>query len=103
MGGAFFVSRTDIINWINEVLQLNYTDLKQISNGAAFCQIMDVIYPNSGMLVSFPKLISVNLSVFTVPMGRVNFNAKLEYEFEKNYKILQDTFTKLGIKKVCTI
>lgn len=53
MGGAFFVSRTDLLNWLNEVLQLNYTDLKQAANGAAFCQVIDVIYPGKGLL--FPE------------------------------------------------
>lgn len=48
MGGAFFVSRTELLNWMNEVLQLNYTDLRQASNGAAFCQIIDAIYPGKG-------------------------------------------------------
>ena len=98
MGGAFFVPRTDLLNWINDVLQLNYTDLKQVSNGAAFCQIIDVIYPGKGTH-SLPSTFFYS-HYLLVPMQRVNFNAKLEYEFEKNYKILQDTFTKLGIKKV---
>ncbi|KAF2758050.1 hypothetical protein EJ05DRAFT_493018 [Pseudovirgaria hyperparasitica] len=45
---------------------------------AAFCQIMDSIYPNS----------------VDVPMSRVKFNVNTEYAYLQNFKILQNTFTK---------
>ncbi len=45
MDAAFFVGKNELLSWLNELLQLNYTKIEQCANGAAYCQIMDAIYP----------------------------------------------------------
>jgi len=41
MDPAFFVGKNELLTWLNELLQLNYTKVEQCANGAAYCQIMD--------------------------------------------------------------
>ncbi|KAF9944848.1 hypothetical protein BGZ72_001910 [Mortierella alpina] len=67
-------SRGELIAWVNELLQLNYTKVEQLGTGAAYAQIMDSIYGN-------------------LPMSRVKFATKHEYEYLGNYKVLQTCFT----------
>ncbi|KAN0087827.1 Calponin homology domain containing protein [Tylopilus felleus] len=74
------VSRTDLLAWVNELLQLNYTKVEQCGTGAAYCQIMDSIYGD-------------------LPMTRVKMNAKHEYEFVANFKVLQNVFKAKKIDK----
>ncbi|KAG9315521.1 calponin homology domain-containing protein [Chiua virens] len=74
------VSRTDLLAWLNDLLQLNYTKIEQCGTGAAYCQIMDSIYGD-------------------VPMSRVKMNAKHEYEFVANFKVLQNIFKAKKIDK----
>ncbi|EAY18896.1 EB1 protein [Trichomonas vaginalis G3] len=76
-----YVGKTQLIEWMNKTLDLEYTKVEDCANGAAFCQIIDAIYPG------------------TVPMGRVNFNAQLQHENFENYKVLQEVFSKNGIKQ----
>lgn len=38
------VSRTELISWINELLNLNYTKVEQCGSGAVYCHIIDSIY-----------------------------------------------------------
>ncbi|KAJ3035632.1 microtubule integrity protein mal3 [Rhizophlyctis rosea] len=68
-------SRTELLAWINDLLQLGYTKVEQCGTGAAHCQIMDSIYRD-------------------VPLSKVKFNAKHEYEYVANFKILQTVFDK---------
>ena len=49
---AFFVGKNELLNWLNELLQLSYTKVEQCANGAAYCQIMDAVYPVCLVLLS---------------------------------------------------
>ena len=43
-------SRSELLAWLNELLQINYTKVEQCGTGGAYCQILDSIYRKS-----FPK------------------------------------------------
>ncbi|CAO1626086.1 unnamed protein product [Jaminaea pallidilutea] len=66
-------SRSELLAWLNELLALSYTKVEQCGSGYAYAQIIDSIYGN-------------------VPMGKLNPNAKQEYEFINNFKVLQNVF-----------
>jgi len=74
------VSRAELLAWLTDLLPINYTKVEQCGAGGAYCQVMDSIYGD-------------------IPMNRVKMNAKLEYEFLVNYKILQGIFKTKKIDK----
>ena len=37
-------SRSELLAWLNELLQINYTRVEQCGTGAAYCQILDSVY-----------------------------------------------------------
>ncbi|CAG7852148.1 Microtubule-associated protein RP/EB family member 1 [Serendipita indica DSM 11827] len=73
-------SRTELLQWLNDLLQINYTKIEQCGTGAAYCQIFDSIYGD-------------------LPVTRVKFDAKREYESLANFKVLQTFFERKKIDK----
>ncbi|KAL5981102.1 hypothetical protein ACLOJK_029022 [Asimina triloba] len=81
MDGAYFVGRNEILAWINATLHLNISRIEEAASGAIQCQMMDICHTR------------------VVPMHKVNFEAKTEYDMIQNYKILQEVFNKLKVEK----
>lgn len=81
MDGAFFVSRTELLNWANSTFLVSLTKVEQCSNGALYCQVIDACHPGA------------------VAMKRVNWSAKAEHDAIPNYKVLQQAFDRSGIQK----
>ncbi|RKP19779.1 hypothetical protein ROZALSC1DRAFT_28664 [Rozella allomycis CSF55] len=77
-------SRIELLNWINSLLQLNYTKIEQLGTGAAYCQILDSIYGD-------------------VQMSKVKFDTNQVYEYVNNFKVLQNAFAAHGIEKVVPV
>jgi len=77
-------SRTELLAWINDLLQTDFTKIESLGTGAAFCQIMDSIYGDT-------------------TLNRVKFNAKMEYEYVNNFKTLQACFDKHKVDKVVPV
>lgn len=100
------LSRNEMLGWVNDSLQSNYkkieelcsgndqvffsipsfhstlTFLSSIPLGAAYCQLMDSLFPG------------------TVQMKKVKFRTNLEHEYINNFKVAQGAFKKVGCDKV---
>lgn len=81
MNPSNFVSKGELLRWLNDFFEVNYTKVEEACTGAIHCQILDAIFPGK------------------VPLGRVNFNATQEYQYVNNYKVLQAVFNKQQITK----
>lgn len=81
MDGTYFVGRKEILDWINGVCQTSLTKVEQTCTGAIACMILDAIYPGK------------------VPMSKVDWSAKVDYEYVQNYKVLQKCFTNMKIDR----
>lgn len=78
---GYFVSRQALLDWINHTLKLQLTHIEQLGTGAIYCQLLDSLYPGH------------------IPLNRVNWKARQEYEFLQNFKVLQGALDRLGIDK----
>lgn len=97
------LSRHDLVQWVNELLQLNYTKIEQLGSGAAYCQLVDAVHGARARIARGRRIPShrfPRVRAGDVRLDRVKFDAKQEFEFMANFKVLQETFTKHKIDKV---
>lgn len=103
MDGAYFVGRVELLNWLNDLLKLNYTKVEQTCSGTLINSFHFEAQRTARLWTQFTPVqieFVMSLPTGTVPLQRVNFNAKQEYEYVNNFKILQGVFNKHKIEKV---
>ena len=81
MDGAYFTSRSELLDFFNTTLNMNLTKIEQTATGAVACQLADIMFPKS------------------VPMSRVSWEAKTPPEYVSNYKLLQAAFSKNKVQR----
>lgn len=79
------LSRHDMLAWVNDCLKSQFGKIEELCTGAAYCQFMDMLFPNC------------------VPLKRVKFRTNLEHEYIQNFKVLQAGFKKMGVDKIVGI
>ena len=82
---AYFASKTELLTWVNNTLDLQIKSIEQTITGAIFCQLLDAAHPG------------------TVRMNKVNWKAKLETEYISNFKIFQQGLSNNNIDKPINI
>jgi RP/EB family microtubule-associated protein len=78
-------TKKELIEWLNVTLELTITKIEEISSGAIFCQLLDVLYPNR------------------FPMSKVHWGAEEPHEFVANYKLLVSMLAELRIDKTLDV
>ncbi|TDH10077.1 hypothetical protein EPR50_G00071120 [Perca flavescens] len=69
----------ELLAWLNESLQTGFTKIGQVCTGAAYCQLMDWLFPQ------------------TLDLSRVRFQSNDMVDIIHNYSLLQAAFRKLGV------
>ncbi|KDO34324.1 hypothetical protein SPRG_01459 [Saprolegnia parasitica CBS 223.65] len=75
------IGRFELLSWLNEFLETDYTKIEHLADGIAYCQVFDVIFPGK------------------VALHLVNFHATYEPEFERNLGILKKAFDACQVRK----
>lgn len=81
MDSAYFVGRKELLDFFNTLLDLNLSKIEQTASGAIACQLTELIFEGS------------------IPLAKINWEARSDYEFVQNYKLLQKAFTKHRVQR----
>ena len=60
MDSHYFLSKSELLGWINDTLSLRISKVEDTASGAVACQLMDALHPG------------------VVPMKKIDFNSKNE-------------------------
>ena len=79
------MGRKEILDWVNDTLDLNVPKIEATCTGAIACQLVDAHFPGK------------------IPMSKVNWEARNDYEYFGNYKVLQGAFDRLKIDRAVEV
>ena len=75
------MGRLELLAWINDFVETDYSKIEQCSDGVAYAQIVDAIHPG------------------VIPLHKLDFNAKHKDDYMRNLSLLDRCFNKLKIPK----
>ncbi|XP_046726063.1 uncharacterized protein LOC124399272 isoform X2 [Silurus meridionalis] len=76
---------SELLAWLNHTLQSGFNTVEQTCSGAAYCQLMDLLYPGS------------------IDLQNVKFKVEDEMDMTNNYKLLEHAFSKSSLTKTLDI
>lgn len=76
------LSRMELLNWVNECLQSNYSKVEELCTGAAYSQFIDLLFPG------------------VVQLKKIKWHTRLEHEYITNFKVMQTAMEQVGADKV---
>uniref|UniRef100_A0A0M3ICJ8 Calponin-homology (CH) domain-containing protein n=1 Tax=Ascaris lumbricoides TaxID=6252 RepID=A0A0M3ICJ8_ASCLU len=74
-------SRHDLLAFVNNCLQANFTRIEEMSTGAAYCQLTDFLF--RGM----------------IQLRKVKWNSRNEVDWISNWRLLQTAWKEIGVEK----
>ena len=81
MDEGYFVSRKDILGWVNGTLNTDLATVDELGKGDIYCRLIHHFHPGS------------------VQLSKVLMEPKMEYESILNLKYLQNALERLGSTK----
>ncbi|ETN61271.1 microtubule-associated protein RP/EB family member 1 [Anopheles darlingi] len=75
------LSRVELLAWVNRTLLSEFKKVEELCTGAAYCQLMDVLFPGS------------------VPLKRIKYCTNVEHDFLSNLRLFQNALVHLKVNR----
>ncbi|XP_055533359.1 microtubule-associated protein RP/EB family member 1-like [Wyeomyia smithii] len=75
------MSRKEMLAWVNDTLQSDFRKVEELCTGAAYCQMMDILFPGC------------------VPLRRIKYCTNIDHDFIHNLKIFQNALVAMKVEK----
>ncbi|CAJ0929689.1 unnamed protein product, partial [Mesorhabditis belari] len=79
------LSRHEMLMWVNDCLQAQFSKIEEMHTGAAYCLFTDFLFPGA------------------IQMKRVKWNSHLELDWLSNWKLVQTSWKSLGVDKIVPV
>ncbi|XP_053665601.1 microtubule-associated protein RP/EB family member 2-like [Anopheles marshallii] len=79
------LSRIELLAWVNRTLLAEFKKVEELCTGAAYCQLMDVLFPGC------------------LQLRRVKFCTNVEHDFLNNLRMFQNALVQLKVSKAVPI
>jgi RP/EB family microtubule-associated protein len=79
------LSRHEMLEWVNDCLQTQFSKIEQLHSGAAYCLYMDVLFPG------------------VVPLKKVKWNSRNELDWLSNWKLVLTAFKDVQVDKTVPV